>query len=611
MDKILFKYCFQTRLKIIFSLVIIVFFILLIKIFYLQVIEHTRYKTLSNKNSIKVIPLPPNRGIIFDRNNKILADNKLSFTLELNRKHKVNFDTLAYRFKDIIKITDRDIKNYKERISKYYFFDSSPIKFNLTNIQIAKIISQKYKYPEFIIKQGFVRNYPLGKSSAHLIGYINRININDIKNLKKNGLFSNYRGSTHIGKSGIEKYYEKKIHGKSGYKKIEVDANQNLIRTIQTVPAISGENIYLTIDSRLQKIAEKEFNNRKGALVAIDPNNGEILAYVSQPTFDPSLFTNGISQENWLQLNDKINRPLLDRVISGAYPPGSTLKPFVGLAALHNNVRVPPFSIIDPGFYTMPNGSKTFKDWKKGGHGNVDLIKAIAVSCDTFFYGLGIELGVPNINNTLDIFGFGKKTLIDIGNEKKGLLADKKWKKNKLGKNWYQGETAITAIGQGYTLVTPIQLAYATAKIANEKIDNTPHLRLNLNNNINKSKDDQPTSKGIINSFSKKNIDLIKLGMQRVTETEGTAAFLGKTSRYKIAAKTGTAQVFGLKKDEVYDEKKLPDHLKDHALFIAYAPAENPRLAIAIIVENGGHGGSTAGPIAKKVFDTYLDKNYD
>ena len=611
MDKILFKYCFQTRLKIIFSLVIIVFFILLIKIFYLQVIEHTRYKTLSNKNSIKVIPLPPNRGIIFDRNNKILADNKLSFTLELNRKHKVNFDTLAYRFKDIIKITDRDIKNYKERISKYYFFDSSPIKFNLTNIQIAKIISQKYKYPEFIIKQGFVRNYPLGKSSAHLIGYINRININDIKNLKKNGLFSNYRGSTHIGKSGIEKYYEKKIHGISGYKKIEVDANQNLIRTIQTVPAISGENIYLTIDSRLQKIAEKEFNNRKGALVAIDPNNGEILAYVSQPTFDPSLFTNGISQENWLQLNDKINRPLLDRVISGAYPPGSTLKPFVGLAALHNNVRVPPFSIIDPGFYTMPNGSKTFKDWKKGGHGNVDLIKAIAVSCDTFFYGLGIELGVPNINNTLDIFGFGKKTLIDIGNEKKGLLADKKWKKNKLGKNWYQGETAITAIGQGYTLVTPIQLAYATAKIANEKIDNTPHLRLNLNNNINKSKDDQPTSKGIINSFSKKNIDLIKLGMQRVTETEGTAAFLGKTSRYKIAAKTGTAQVFGLKKDEVYDEKKLPDHLKDHALFIAYAPAENPRLAIAIIVENGGHGGSTAGPIAKKVFDTYLDKNYD
>ena len=611
MDKILFKYCFQARLKILFSLVIILFFILLIKIFYLQVIEHKLYKALSNKNSIKVIPLPPNRGIIFDRNNKILADNKLSFTLELNRKHKVNFDTLAYRFKDIIKITDRDIKNYKERISKYYFFDSSPIKFNLTNIQIAKIISQKYKYPEFIIKQGFVRNYPLGKSSAHLIGYINRININDIKNLKKNGLFSNYRGSTHIGKSGIEKYYEKKIHGISGYKKIEVDANQNLIRTIQTVPAISGENIYLTIDSRLQKIAEKEFNNRKGALVAIDPNNGEILAYVSQPTFDPSLFTNGISQENWLQLNDKINRPLLDRVISGAYPPGSTLKPFVGLAALHNNVRVPPFSIIDPGFYTMPNGSKTFKDWKKGGHGNVDLIKAIAVSCDTFFYGLGIELGVPNINNTLDIFGFGKKTLIDIGNEKKGLLADKKWKKNKLGKNWYQGETAITAIGQGYTLVTPIQLAYATAKIANEKIDNTPHLRLNSNNNINKSKDDQPTSKGIINSFSKKNIDLIKLGMQRVTETEGTAAFLGKTSRYKIAAKTGTAQVFGLKKDEVYDEKKLPDHLKDHALFIAYAPAENPRLAIAIIVENGGHGGSTAGPIAKKIFDAYLDKNYD
>ena len=589
----------------------IAFFILLIKIFYLQIIEHNHYKALSNKNSIKIIPLSPNRGIIFDRNNKILADNKISFTLELNRKQKMNFDTLAHRFKDIIEITDRDIKNYKERISKYYFFDSSPIKFNLTNTQIAKFISQKYKYPEFSIKQGFTRNYPLGKSSAHLIGYINRINIKDIEQLKKNNLFGNYRGSTHIGKSGIEKFYEKRIHGITGYKKIEVDANQNLIRTIKTVPAISGEDIYLSIDSRIQKIAENAFGNRKGALVAIDPNNGEILAYVSQPTFDPSLFTNGISQENWLKLNDKKNRPLLDRVISGAYPPGSTLKPFVGLAALHNNVRVPPFSIVDPGFYTMPNGSKTFKDWKKGGHGNVDLIKAIAVSCDTFFYGLGIELGIPDINNTLDIFGFGKKTLIDMGNEKKGLLADKKWKKNKLGKNWYQGETAITAIGQGYTLVTPIQLAYATAKIANEKYDNTPHLRIDSNNNINESKDDKSTSTGIINSFGKKNIDLIKLGMQRVTETEGTAAFLGKTSSYKIAAKTGTAQVFGLKKDEVYDEKKLPDHLKDHALFIAYAPAENPRLAIAIIVENGGHGGSTAGPIAKKVFDTYLDKNYD
>jgi len=590
----------------------IIFFILLIKIFYLQVIEHKHYKALSNKNSIKVIPLPPNRGIIFDRNNKILADNRLSFTLKLNRKHKINFDTLAHRFKDIIEITDRDIENYKERVSKYYFFDSSPIKFNLTNIQIAKFISQKYKYPEFIIKQGFVRNYPLGKSSAHLIGYINRININDIKNLKKNDLFVNYRGSTHIGKSGIEKYYEKKIHGISGYKKIEVDANQNLIRTIQTVPAISGENIYLTIDSRLQRIAEKEFDNRKGALVAIDPNNGEILTYVSQPTFDPSLFTNGISQKNWRILNDKIKRPLLDRVILGTYPPGSTLKPFVGLAALHNNVRVPPFSIIDPGLYTMPNGSKTFKDWKKGGHGNVNLIKAIAVSCDTFFYGLGIELGIPKLNKALSVFGFGQKTQIDIGNEKSGLLANENWKKKKHGENWYQGETAITAIGQGYTLVTPIQLAYATAKIANEKVDNIPHLRLKPNNNLLESSDDNPTiSRGIIGSFNKKNINLIKLGMNSVTEPGGTASFLGKNSSYKIAAKTGTAQVFGLKKNETYDEKILPEHLKDHALFIAYAPAGAPKLAIAIIIENGGHGGSAAGPIAKKIFDAYLEKNYD
>ena len=317
--------------------------------------------------------------------------------------------------------------------------------------------------------------------------------------------------------------------------------------------------------------------------------------------YDPNLFTNGIDENNWKRLNDSIHKPLLDRVVSGIYPPGSTLKPFVALAALKNNVRRPPFSIIDKGFFKMPNSSKIFKDWKKGGHGEVDLVKAIAVSCDTFFYGLGIELGIPKLNEVLKSFGFGEKTNIDIPNEKKGLIANAKWKKKKFNKKWYQGETAITAIGQGYTQTTPIQLALATAKLISVKEirphlfkeNTTPHLMLSNS----KYEEDN-------------NIDLnlVKKGMSLVTQEGGTASFIGRTSNYSMSAKTGTAQVFGLKKDEVYDESILPDRLKDHALFIAFAPSENPKLVVSIVVENGGHGGSTAGPIAKKVFDAYINK---
>ena len=339
-------------------------------------------------------------------------------------------------------------------------------------------------------------------------------------------------------------------------------------------------------------------------MVALNPSNGEILIYVSQPSFDPNLFTNGIDENNWKRLNNSSQKPLVNRVVSGLYPPGSTLKPFVALAALENNIRRPPFSIEDKGFYNMPNQSKTFRDWKKGGHGEVDMIKAIAVSCDTFFYGLGIELGIPKLNKVLKRFGFGEKTNIDIPNEKKGLVASAKWKKNKYKEKWYQGETAITAIGQGYTQATPIQLALATAKLINTDKKIIPHLlNKNLSPKFMSSKNIKKPSQ-----FSE-DLELVKEGMSLVTKDGGTAAFIGKTSSYNISAKTGTAQVFGLKKGEVYDETILPERLKDHALFIAYAPSEDPELVIAIVVENGGHGGSTAGPIAKKVLDAYLEGN--
>jgi len=600
MDLYKFKYTFKQRLNFIFGLIIFIFFILLIKFFYLQIIQFDLYSSLSTSNRIKIIPIPAIRGQILDRNGEILAENKLIYTLEIDPKMKLDLNKIKNQLSDIVEITKYDIKKYNKIFKESHYSSTLPIKTNLSTIEVAKFVANNYKYPNIILKHKFSRSYPKAKSGAHFIGYINRINKKDIKKLKKSNNYKSYMGLDHIGQTGIEFFYENKLHGFPGYKKIEVDANNKVIRTIETVEPIHGKDIILNIDYKIQKVAEKAFGSYKGAMVAMNPKNGAVIAYVSQPTFNPNLFTNGIDEINWKRLNSSIHKPLLDRVVSGLYPPGSTIKPFVALAALENNVRNPPFSIQDQGFFIMPNSSKIFKDWKKGGHGEVDIIKAIAVSCDTFFYGLGIELGIPKLNNMLRKFGFGDKTNIDIPNEKKGLIASPKWKANKYKKKWYQGETAITAIGQGYTQTTPIQLAVATTKLINPNNIIQPYL-------LQKNKLPEYIKKELKNIKEDKNLSLVKEGMSLVTKEGGTAAFIGRTADYNVSAKTGTAQVFGLKEGQVYNEATLPDRLKDHALFIAFAPSENPELVIAIVVENGGHGGSTAGPIAKKVFDAYIN----
>ena len=599
MDNYRFKYIFKKRIQILFGLLVFLLFIILLKIFYLQIIQFERFSALSKNNSIKIVPTPPKRGLILDRNNVILADNKLVHSLEIQRSSSSRIKEITNQLNEKLNIK---IEAPDKKIN-YLYEDTIPLSFSLTNEQIASFVAHQYLFPELSIKQRFIRDYPQGKSSAHIIGFINRINDKDIEFFKKENLTQQYIGSTHTGKSGIEKFYENFIHGSPGFKEIEVDAKQNVIRVLQEKKSIPGKNINLTIDFKLQKVAEKAFGNKKGALIAIDPNNAEILAYVSQPTFNPSLFTNGISQKAWDNLNDKKSKAMLDRVVSGLYPPGSTLKPFVALAALDNNVRKPPFSIFDTGRFKMPNSSKVFRDWKKDGHGTVDIIKAISVSCDTFFYGLGLELGIPKLNKVLDDFGFGKMTNIDIDGEKKGLVANKQWKKDKFKQSWYAGETAITAIGQGFTLVTPLQLANATAKLANPSLTLNPHILLNVDG-IKQNKEEGKN----IKKYDDKNLQLVKEGMINVTKAGGTAAFLGKNSDYQMASKTGTAQLFGLAIDEEYDEDTVPDELKDHALFISYAPANKPAIVVAVIVENGGHGGSVAGPIAKSVMDSYLKK---
>lgn len=601
MQKEQLKSIFHKRLYILAILILIMLSIIIIKFFYVQIIQHNYFEKKANNNRVKIVAIPPARGLIFDRNNRILAENKITLNLEIDQSKKNKIDKIVTQLKPFISISKKDLSQYEKIIKNNYFSTTIPLKTDLTPQEAAKFLANEYQINDVYLKSRLKRYYQHHEITSHVVGYINRINKKDLRMLTKKNRLSLYKGSDHIGKRGIEQNYEHLIHGVPGFKKIEVDAKGNIVRTIKRKKPINGQNIHLSIDIELQKKAIDAFGNKKGALVAISPLNGEILAYVSKPQFNPNLFVNGIDYKNWNLLNKNKENPLLDRVTKGLYPPGSTIKPFIAIAGLENNLRVPPFQIIDPGFFTMPNQSKTFRNWKRDGHGSVDMVKAIAVSSDTFFYGLGLELGIDKINQTLQAYGFGQKTGIDLLGEKKGLLANQEWKLKNKKEKWYAGETVITAIGQGFTQVTPLQLANATAKIAlpNNKNYVSPHLLLN-SNQLKHKNDSLYTPPPL----KKNTMQFVKRGMEAVTEKGGTAAFLNNIN-YKIAAKTGTAQVFGLAGGE-YIEDDLPDHLKDHALFIAYAPAEKPELVLAIIVENGGSGGSTAGPIAKKVFDYFL-----
>jgi len=599
MDKYYIKFILGNRLRLIMYFFLIVFGLIIFRFFYIQILQNNYYLTRAFDNSIKIVPIAPTRGLIFDRNNIIIADNKLNYSLEIIPSQNENLSKVVDSLSKVVSISLRDIKKYKRILGNQEYDNSIPIKSSLTANELARFAINSYQFPNVELKESVKRFYPKGSLGVHFLGYINRISKKDLITIKNKERTKNYIGTDHIGKAGVELQYETELHGKSGFQQIEVNSIGVPIRTLKTYPAKEGSNIHLTIDLEMQKIAENAFKNKKGALIALDPKNGEILAYVSMPTYNPTLFIDGISHKNWDKLNNSSHKPLLDRAINGLYPPGSTIKPFVAIAALENKLRTPPFKINDPGYFSL-NNSRRFRDWKIGGHGEVDIIKAIAVSCDTFFYGLAVELGIPKLNKSLTNFGFGIKTGVDLPNEKSGLLADAKWKKKRYNKKWYSGETAITGIGQGFTLVTPMQLALATSKIAFPNLSIVPHIRLNSrqlkqNNSTYSTKE-----------ISNQTIAWVKEGMENVTEDGGTAAFIGKNIKYKIAAKTGTAQVFGLKEGDIYDEEKIPDHLKDHALFIAYAPADEPKITVAIIVENGGHGGSTAGPIAKKIFDYYL-----
>lgn len=600
------QYYFRLRIAAAMIFVAILFGILIGRFAYLQINAYSHYQTLAENNRISLVPIVPNRGLILDKNGVVLAHNFFVYTLEITPSKVEDLEATITDISQFVEISALDRKRFNKFKAQSRNFESIPIRTHLNEVEAAKFAVNHYRMPGVEIKSRLFRHYPLGKQGAHMIGYIGRINDKDLTALEASGEASNYKGSDHIGKSGVEQFYEVQLHGKTGFQQVEIDADGHAVRILSSQPPIPGDNLILAADSKLQAIAEEAFDDYRGALVAINPKTGEVLTYVSQPSFDLNLFVDGIDFDNWRQLNESIDRPLINRPIRGIYPPGSTFKPFAALAGLESGKRAPPFAIQDAGFFTLPNSKHRYRDWKVGGHGVVDVQRAITISCDTFFYGLAIELGIQNLTDFVRHFGFGRKSGIDIAGENAGLLPTPEWKMRRFKQKWYPGETVIAGIGQGYMLATPMQLAQATAILANNGVAIKPRVVKYVEKGMTGERIEiKPVMQDKV-ALDLKNIEIVKQGMVNVTLPGGTAARVGNNAGYSIAAKTGTAQVVGIKQNERYNESAMNARHLDHALFIAYAPAENPTIAVAVIVENGRHGGSTAGPIARKVMDYYL-----
>ncbi|HSS45928.1 MAG TPA: penicillin-binding protein 2, partial [Burkholderiales bacterium] len=580
--------------------------LLIARFVYLQVVQNEYYQTLAESNRISVVPIVPNRGLILDRNGAVLAHNYSAYTLEITPSRVDNLEALINQLATLVEITPKDRKRFRKLLEESKNFESLPIRTRLNDVEVARFAVNRYRFPGVEIKARLFRHYPLGEMASHVIGYINRINDDDLEWLEEQGALPNYRGSDYIGKTGIEQSYEMELHGRAGFEQVEIDAGGRAVRTLDRTPPISGNNLLLSLDARLQEFAVKAFGNFRGALVAIEPASGGILALVSKPGFDPNLFVDGIDPQNWDALNGSPDKPLTNRAMHGQYPPGSTFKPFMALAGLELNKRSPQYTIYDPGYFTLPGSTHRYRDWKAGGHGIVDLHKSLVISCDSYYYGLANELGIDNIHSFISQFGLGSKTGIDIEGEAAGILPSQEWKQNRYREKWFAGDTVSVGIGQGYNLVTPLQLANATAILANNGIAFRPHLVRNIQDGKTE------LLRGVSNkvfyalNLKQSNLELVKKALIDVMLPGGTAARAGAGSLYPIAGKTGTAQVIALKQNEKYDESKVAERQRDHALFIAYAPADRPQIALAVLVENGGHGASTAAPLARQVLDFYL-----
>jgi penicillin-binding protein 2 len=575
------------------------------RLYVLQVVEHEHFSTLSDSNRVRIKALPPTRGLIFDRHGVVMADNLPAYRLEIVREQVSDLDATLQQLRQYVDFSEQDLKRFKQSLKRRRPFESIPLHLNLDDEEVARLAVNLHQFEGVEINARLTRNYPNGEHAVHALGYVGRIDERDLGRVSE----VDYAGTTHIGKLGLERFYEKQLHGEVGIQQVEVNAKGRTLRVLSETPPVQGNNLHLTIDSRLQKVAEEAFAGQTGAAVAIDPNNGEILALVSMPIFDPNLFVNGISFDNYHALRDSHRRPLFNRALSGQYPPGSTTKPFYGLLGLESAVSKSEQRIFCIGYYKLPNEERRYRDWKKQGHGHMDLNGAITQSCDVYFYDLAYRLGIDRMAEFMAKFGFGVKTGVDSTGERNGIMPSREWKRGHDGMPWFPGETLISGIGQGFMLVTPLQLANSTAAFARKGIRYKPHLVKAIEMITENSKIDIETEvDGRYPLQREKNWQHVHDAMVNVVHgLRGTAHYsIGRDIKYKAAGKTGTAQVFEIAQDAEYEEENVIQKLRDHALFISYAPAEDPRIAVAVIVENGGHGSSVAAPIARQIMDAYL-----
>ncbi len=599
---------FRLRLSVVGIFVFLFFCLLAARFVWLQAYQHDHYAAQAEDNRISVVPVVPNRGLIVDRNGVVLARNFAAYTLEITPS-KINrdLDELIDLLAGIVEIQPKDRRRFRRQLEESKRFESLPIRTRLSDEEVARFTAQRYRFPGVDIQARLFRQYPLGPVASHVIGYIGRINQRESARIEETEDAANYNGTSYIGKEGLEKSYEKQLHGQTGYEEVEVSAGGRAVRTLSRTPATPGANLILSIDIELQKVAEQAFGNRRGALIAIEPATGDILAYVSMPTFDPNLFVEGIDQQSWDELNNSPDKPLVNRPLSGSYPPGSTYKPFMALAALELGRRTPASAISDPGYFMF--GNHRFRDDKEGGHGTVDLYKSVVHSCDTYYYHLANDLGVDMMHDFMKPFGFGQLTGIDLEHEKKGILPSTAWKRAAYRRpqqqKWYAGETISLGIGQGYNSFTPLQLAHATAILANNGVVMKPHLVKIMEDGGTRARTLTVPKESYRIPLKQQNIDIVKQAMVGVVR-EGTATKAFANAGYASAGKTGTSQVIAIKKNEKYDASRIDERHRDHSLYVAFAPVDNPRIAIAVIVENGGFGATAAAPIVREALDYYL-----
>lgn len=572
----------------------------------LQVAGHQRYSTLSQANRVKLVPIPPNRGLIYDRNGIVLAENRPNFQLLVTPEQIPDMEAVLTGLRKILEISDAEVDRFRDLVGRSRSFEALPLKVRLTDREVAVFATNRHRFPGVEVEARLSRHYPHGPHAAHAIGYVGRINEQELQRLDSRG----YGGSSHIGKTGSERQFEERLHGESGLERVETNALGRVIRPLGRRSPEPGDDVVMTLDSRLQRVAEEALGDQSGSVVAIDVRNGDILALASTPSFDPNLFVNGIDQATYASLQENPERPLFNRAVRGQYPPGSTIKPFLGLAGLEHGTVDLDDTVYCPGYFTIDNVDHRWRCWRRVGHGDMDFAAAMAQSCDVYYYSLGYELGIDAMAAFLERFGFGRNPGTGIPGERDGILPSREWKRNARGESWYHGETIITAIGQGYFLSTPLQLAHATSIIANRGLSFAPRiLRAVREAGTGKTVEAAaPEPERVVELDDPDHWDHLVASLEGVIHGErGTGRSVGSDLGYRMAGKTGTSQVFSLGQEEDYDEEQLRRGLLDHALFTAFAPADDPRIAVTAVVEHGGSGGGVAAPVARKVMDAYLN----